>query len=188
VSFAAAFEPGARQTRSDAACAWAAIDWDIRQRSPAIVQLVAPRAAAALAALAPVTDAESLAAACAVVEGLTPDLRAIDRSAQVASGWTANTPHAAEIVQVLCAAAWAACVGGCHGQAWSAARRYVTLPPRADAATRLTRLAARARTWQLAGAAAVRDITAFDPESVRPAFADALATIARSRAALVEQF
>jgi hypothetical protein len=83
----------ATQTKDDRTLAWAGIDWDVRQRTPAVVAIADAASADVLSSLPPITGPESLNAVASAIAQSTPVLRSRCTQAMTAAGW-ATKRHA----------------------------------------------------------------------------------------------
>jgi hypothetical protein len=177
------------QSRSDLELSYAGLDWDVRFRTATIVAIADTASAKTLSSLPPIKDATSLATVAAVLPNLINTMKVESDAATVGSGWTSKTLQASLIMTTLCSAAWSACNGSCHGLSWRAAK--VSIDSKILAVSDVSvlgRYAARTAVWRTAGATAVKDITSFDPASIKPLFATAIAAITESRKVIISTF
>jgi hypothetical protein len=183
---------GHRQIKTDVELAYMGLDWDIRVRTPAIIAVADPASAQILTGLGPITDVDKVVKVQSVLGGLVSKLRTASDAATAASGWSIKVSGASSIMTGLCMASWGACEGSLHGHAWRIAnsilsKDIVTRIAASDVSV-LGRYAARAVTWRAYGAKAVSNFASFEPEAVKPLFAEALARIRESRAAFIKMF
>jgi len=181
-----------RQIKPDEELIFAGLDWDIRVRTPAIIAVADSASAEVLSGLSPITDVEGVMAVQSVLAALVTKLRTESDAATAASGWTVKVPGAHAIMTGLCTASWEACEGSSHGLAWRAAKSVLGKDANemleASDVSVLGRYAARTVTWRTCGVSAVKDFASFNPATVKPLFAAALACIAESRAAFIKTF